>query len=62
MHREYVHDCIRRDYEHRLPDVILIAQESIQYLFFRLPGKRIYMVKDLRKINKYKIKKEFIHQ
>ena len=60
MLRGYVHDCIPRGCERLLPGDALITQESIQYLFFLQTKTRIKGFNDfLRKINEYKIKKEF---
>lgn len=42
MHRESVHDYIQPDFEHLVQDAALQARESIQYLFFQLPGIRFW--------------------
>jgi len=45
MHRGYVHAYIQPGFEHQIRCNALIAQESIQYLFFRWPGKRFKVFK-----------------
>ena len=45
VHPGYAHAYIQPGFEHQLQNDALIAQENIQYLFFRWPGKRVKVFK-----------------
>lgn len=58
MHREYGHDYTLPGCEHQLQDISLIAQESIQYLFFQQAKPGLNDENDFcGKLGKTKIKK-----